>query len=422
MTAYLLRNNANPNARDIMGKTPMHYACDQDYPPLAIVASLLGCNAGIAPVDDAGDTPLHLLFRRNAALALSSGESDSSGVLSAISETVDLILTTAAKKDGSFEVRKVLALKNKLGDAAFKDEDKELHFKLHRNELKEIMDLSRGNAASADNSLLEKVLTQQAVHQKWTLLCWKRKLKESLLFAFVLMLFTVVAVSRTGFGRERSDVNSGLKRAFKGTFGPGGRGAEDGALFDDVTTAPEALLFFEGVAREMGLSLGPHGGDNSFASPLSPRSAGEIVGNPVVKQWRVARPGTEDARNCQVSAKIRRASTCSSDFNVTQLSFSSRVGSMLDHFEPSIRAQAESQLKLAFEPRSSYYGHRVASRYPKESYMIELPLSCLGDNSTSPVCGAASDQSASLLRALRDGQWVDSSTIALSFEVHVCSI
>ena len=86
MAAYLLQNNANPNARDSLGKTPMHYAVDHNDPPLAIVASLLASNAAIAPVDNVGDTPLHLLFRKKRALVdQSSGATDLGKVLSAIS-------------------------------------------------------------------------------------------------------------------------------------------------------------------------------------------------------------------------------------------------------------------------------------------------------------------------------------------------
>jgi len=328
-----------------------------------------------------------------------------------LQDTIDLLLLNTT--GGSFEVAKLLALTNKKGEPAFGDEDKELHFKLNCKELRNIVDQSRGAAVSGDKSLLEKMLTQQAVQRKWNLLCWKKKLTESVVFAVILLLFTAVAVFRTGVGGERASVNNGFKRAFTSSFGPDGRKfpqSENGMIeFEKIASAPEALLFFEGITHEIGLA---HKSERVIASPLSPRTAGAVVGNPVVKQWRDSRPGTH-THHCEVSPKIQRASGCSSSFNVSQLAFDAGIANK-DYIRPSSRVDVGNQLELAHVPRELYLSNRAGSTLPGESYALVLPLSCLGG---AEECVASGEESALLIRALHDSEWVDSSTRALSYEV-----
>ena len=309
------------------------------------------------------------------------------------------------KKNGSNGVEKVLQIKNKKGEVAYGDEDKKLHFERHRLDLKKLCRFEDNGAeetVAVDSAMLESILMQQAVDQTWMNSCRWNKLIESFRFAMLIIVFTMVAVSRVG-SEVTVKVSSDLSSIFS-------HEAFGGFVHANVSSPNEALHYFENVSAELG--------STSHASLFADFSVGFVLGSPTIKQWRYPTRGVSaTGSSCSLSPKvIARQIECLGHFGTAEIaappdglatSTGREVGSI-----PS--KLFEESVKSAFTLQD--YGSSQGN-YPSESFFLEVRQnSCSSRSHVIDNCDAL--DSAAHIRALSSAGWVNESTKALSFEVH----
>lgn len=227
--------------------------------------------------DQDGNTPLHLLFKKNSQITSLTGldekhEKIQRSQLASIGEAVNLILSRA--KETKIEPRRLLEIKNSNNEHAFGPHDKINYFQQHSKDLEAVAKtvnqgfFSNNDATGGSNeSLLEHVIMQEAVGEKWNAIIWSKKVKSSVFYIVILLLFSVVSIYRVGWNGENSMVNSSLRRlVLEGEFGFDGT---VGSTFDSIDSGEKALSFFDGLVNE-----------------LRTEAWGTLIGYPAIKQWR----------------------------------------------------------------------------------------------------------------------------------------
>lgn len=186
-------------------------------------------------------------------------------------EAIELILAEADKESPDAK-KELLKTSNHAGIKAYDEDDQKICFELHEDELRSIFEDKLSTGTLVEGTLRD-VLVQLAVHLKWKNTCEKIRRREAFFFISVLAVYLLSMLWQAGVHNNQAN----LQRGFESSIG---------RLIEEysVKGSSDALSMFTNFTVGIGSS--------ESDAPLSARSAGRLIGQPVIVHWRDERSAT----------------------------------------------------------------------------------------------------------------------------------